>query len=274
MGALLGLLGAFSITGNEIFSRRISDEFSAIAAAAIASLLAAVTTVFVALAIGGSWVTRDLLIGALSGVGYGAGLASYLTGLRVSSSAVMGPTVAALFVLLPFSYAASVDGVPSAFGFLGSGLVLTGLGFVTIGGGAASNVRAGVTIGIRAGLGYGIGSALLIEISEDSGQWPIVAQRLAAFVTIAGFALLRHQPVFPPRRYTGWAIAAGVFGSLSSVFVLLGYAVNAAATSVTASLFPASSVAAGRVLFGDAVNRAQVVGLVIVLFGTVAIVLA
>jgi len=274
MGALLGLLGAFSITGNEIFSRRISSEFSAIAAAAIASLLAAATTVLIAVGIGGEWVTRDLLLGAVSGIGYGIGLASYLAGLRVSSSAVMGPVVASLFVLLPFTYASAVEGAPPVLGFLGAALVLVGLGFVTMGGGAASNVRAGLLIGIQSGLGYGIGSALLIDIGDSSGQWPIVAQRLAAFATIAGFALLRRQPVFPPRRFFGWALAAGVFGSLSSVFVLLGYGVNATATSVTASLFPASSVAAGRLLFGDAVNRPQVVGLVVVLFGTAAIVVA
>lgn len=273
MGALFGLLGALSITGNEVFSRRISSNFSAIAAAAIASLLASATTVLIAIGIDSSWVSRDMGLGALSGVGYGVGLATYLTGLRVSSSAVMGPMVAGLFVLLPFSYAAMVEGAPPILGFVGAALVLTGLGFVTIGGSPASNVRVGIILGLQAGLGYGIGSALLIEISESSGQWPIVAQRFSAFVTIAVFALARHQPVFPPPRFAGWAVAAGVFGSLSSVFVLLGYGVNAVATSITASLFPASSVAAGRILFGDAVSRAQVVGLVIVLAGTIAIVM-
>lgn len=61
---------------------------------------------------------------------------------------------------------------------------------------------------------------------------------------------------------------------MASVFLLAGLAVNPAATSVTATVYPATSVAAGRAFFGDSVSRVQIVGLVVVIVGTIAIVLA
>ena len=79
----------------------------------------------------------------------------------------------------------------------------------------------------------------------------------------------KNRPFFAPQ-----STAAGLFGGLSTALLLAGFTFNAAATSVTASLFPATSVAAGRLFFGDAVSRAQVIGLVIVIIGTITIVIA
>ena len=49
---------------------------------------------------------------ARPGIGFGIGIAAYLLGVRVSSSAVIGPTVAALATLIPFLYAAVVEDLP------------------------------------------------------------------------------------------------------------------------------------------------------------------
>ena len=106
MGALLGLLTSFSITSTEIFSRRITNEIGPIVATSIVSLVAAVTTVVVALVTDGTIIARDMVLGGLSGICFGIGMATYFEGLRVSSSAVMGPTVASLSALIPFGWAA------------------------------------------------------------------------------------------------------------------------------------------------------------------------
>ena len=82
------------------------------------------------------------MLGACSGVGFGIGIAAYLLGVRVSSSAVIGPTVAALATLIPFLYAAVVEDLPPILAWLGAITVVTGLLFVTMGGDVASNVRA------------------------------------------------------------------------------------------------------------------------------------
>ncbi len=274
MGALFGLLASLSITSMEFFSRRITNEVGPIVAAAGASLVAAFATIAIAAIDGGDLIGQDLLLGAGSGLGFGLGLSTYLQGLRISSSAVIGPTVASLSALIPFGYAAITGDAPPALGYLGAGLAVAGLILVTMGGSEASNVRGGLPVGIVSGMGYGFGTLLLINVTEESGSWPIASQRTAAFVAIAAFAVIRRRPVLPPARFAPQAGAAGVIAAMASVFLLAGLAVNPAATSVTATVYPATSVAAGRAFFGDSVSRVQIVGLVVVIVGTIAIVLA
>ena len=272
MGALFGLLAALSISTTEFFGRRVTNEVGPIVAASVTSLLAAVTALVIAVATEGSAIGRDLLLGGASGLGFGVGMSTYLQGVRVSSSAVVGPVSAALTALLPFTYAAAVAEAPSALGYGGAALAIIGLMFVTIGGSAATNVARGLPFGTMLGLGYGLGTIVLITVSDDSGSWPVVTQRLVAFAAIATFALARKRPILPPRQYAPPALAAGLFAGLSSVLALIGLSANAAAASVTITLFPAGSVLIGRILFRDAVTRAQVIGLAVVIAGTVAIV--
>ena len=226
MGALFGLLASLSITSMEFFSRRITNEVGPIVAAASASLIAAVLTVGIALVDGGDLIGRDLLLGAGSGLGFGLGISTYLQGLRISSSAVIGPTVASLSALIPFGYAAITDAAPPLLGYLGAALAITGLVIVTTGGSAASNVRGGLPIGVVSGMGYGFGTLLLINVTEESGSWPIASQRTAAFVAIAAFAVIRRRPVLPPARFAPQAGAAGLIAAMASVFLLAGLAVN------------------------------------------------
>lgn len=274
MGALFGLLASLSITSMEFFSRKITNEVGPIVAAASASLIAAFVTLGIATVGGGELIGRDLLLGAGSGLGFGLGLSTYLHGLRVSSSAVIGPTVASLSALIPFSYAAITGEAPPVLGFVGAALAVTGLVLVTVGGSEASNVAAGIPFGVLSGMGYGTGTTLLINVTDESGSWPIATQRGAAFVAIATFAVLRRRPILPPTRFAGHAGAAGVIAGVASLFLLLGLAISPAATSVTATVYPATSVAAGRAFFGDSVSRIQVMGLAVVIIGTIAIVLA
>jgi len=272
MGALFGLLAALSISTTEFFGRRVTNEVGPIVAASSTSLLAAVTALAIAAVTDGSAIGRDLLLGGASGLGFGVGMSTYLQGVRVSSSAVVGPVSAALTALIPFTYAAVIAEAPSALGYVGAALAIIGLMFVTIGGSAATNVAGGLPFGTMSGLGYGLGTLVLINVSDEAGSWPVVTQRLVAFAAVAAFALARKRPILPPRQYAPPALGAGLFAGLSSVLALIGLSANAAAASVTITLFPAGSVLIGRILFRDAVTRAQVIGLAIVITGTVAIV--
>jgi len=274
MGALFGLMAALSISTTELFGRKVTNEVGPIVAASVTSLLAAITAVAIALVVDGSLLARDLALGCASGLGFGIGMSSYLHGARISSSAVVGPLSAGLTALIPFAYAALAEDAPAALGYVGAALAVTGLMFVTIGGSTATNVAGGLPFGLMSGIGYGLGTLVLIGVSDEAGTWPVVTQRITAFATVAVFALARRRPVLPPRRYASLSAGAGLFAGMSSVFVLLGLAANPAAASVTTTLFPAFSVVIGRVIFRDAVTRAQVIGLTIVIAGTISIVLA
>lgn len=272
MGAIFGLLASLSISTAEIFGRRLASAGGPLAAAAIVSALATATTLIVALALGGSPTAADLLLGAASGLGFGLGIAAYLAGVNVSSSAVVAPMTAALTTIIPFGVASIVDEAPGIIGLVGVAAVVAGLVFITTGGAAASNVARGALIGGLSGIGYGVGTALLIGVSDDAGGWPLVPQRAVAFVAIVAWARARGVSLSMPRSHVREAPVMGTLAGASSVFILLGLRADAPTASVTGNLFPATSVLFGRVLFGDSLSRAQVLGLGIVLAGIVAIV--
>ena len=64
----------------------------------------------------------------------------------------------------------------------------------------------------------------------------------------------------------------GVFTGLCTVLYLFGLRADPTAAVITASMFPAASVAIGRMVFHDAVSRLQAIGLVVVLAGVVGVV--
>ncbi|MCP4959106.1 MAG: DMT family transporter [Actinomycetia bacterium] len=273
MGALLGLFAAFAVSSSELFGRRVVNQAGPIVAASTASLVASIVALAISVGGGEAPLLRDLVVGGLSGVGFGLGMASYLQGLRESTSAVVGPVVASLVVLIPFSYSALIEDLPGVLSLLGAAASLLGLVFVTVGGLGVGNVAFGLRWGLISGLAFGVGTAVFIESSGDSGWWPVVSQRAVAFTAIAVFAVASSRPLVPQRSVAGQAVAAGVFAAFSSILLLAGLNLDPAAASVTSALYPASSVVIGRVIFRDSVTRWQIVGLIIVVGGTIAIVL-
>lgn len=272
MGAFLGLLTSFSITGSEMFGRRVSNELGPSVAAAGASVFAAIVGVVVALVIPGALIGRDLLLGAASGVGFGFGMVTYFQGVRVASSAVIAPTVGALSTVVPFGYTAVVDAVPSSLAIGGAIAAVMGLVLITAGGAPASNVRVGLRWGVVAGVAYGLGSVFIIETTSAAGAWPAVSQRAVAFTIVLGLALSRRRRLWPPATLRLPMVGTGVLAACASLCLLAGLQADPAAASVTASLFPATSVAGGRLLYGDSVATAQTAGLLVVLAGVIAVV--
>lgn len=273
MGAVFGLMASLSITTTEFCGRRITNEVGPVVAASVTSFLATITALAVALSVDGSPVVGDMALGVASGVCFGLGISTYLQGVRVSTSAVVSPSSASLTVLIPFSYAVLATTMPPPWSFVGAAAAVVGLVLVSSGA-PAGNVAAGLRQGLISGVGYGVGTVLLIETTEASGQWPIVAQRAMAFTTIAVYALARRRPLFPPRRFARNAVVAGLAAGMSSVFLLWGLEANPAAASVTASLYPATSVLVGRSFFADSVTATQLAGLCVVIASAVVIVLA
>lgn len=274
MGALFGLIAALTIAAGDFFSRRVTNEIGPIVAASSTSLLATITTLVFAVMTDGSLIAGDMLLGALSGIGFGVGIATYLHGVSISSSAVVAPVNASLATLIPFTYASTVGAVPPIVSIAGAGATIVGLIFVTVGGAEASNVRGGFPVAAVSGLGYGFGTVFMITLDEASGNWPLVSQRGVAVLVVVIYALARRRPLLPPKRFAPNVIAGGFFAGVSSILLLAGLAINAPAASVTVSLFPAAAVVSGRLFFGDSVSRPQVIGLLIVVAGTIGIVAA
>ncbi len=231
--------------------------------------MAALAAVFI---VGGDFRSRDVLLGALSGLGFGIGMSSYYSGLQRASSAVVAPLTATLSALVPFAYTAATQGAPARIAYVGVLVAVVGLVLLTAGGQTGANVRAGLQWGLLAGMSYGTGQTLVIDVSSESGAWPAASQRLAALSVIWALAARSHVSPLPPHGFRLGTIAAGVFAALSTVLFLGAVQFDATPAVVTASMFPAVTVTVGYLYFGDSVSRAQLAGLVAVLVGVALVV--
>jgi drug/metabolite transporter (DMT)-like permease len=272
MGAVLGLLAALSIGLSDLFGRRVVVASTAMTAALAMSVVAVVASVVTVVVIPSSFDTTDLLLGGVSGLGMGVGLSAYYGGISRSSATVVSPIAATLAAVVPLGVAVVSGADAPTLALVGAVVAIGGLLLITVGGGRYSNVATGVRWGVASGLGYGSGLAFLIGITDDGGAWPAVHQRAAASVLLFIVATRLGIPVRPPRPARRDAVLAGALVALSSVLYLGGLRAGATAAVVTTSMFPAASVAVGRIFFGDPVTRAQAVGLVVVLLGVAAVV--
>lgn len=271
MGALFGSLAALSIGLSDLFGRHVVNRRGAIVASVVVQAVGVVASLGLVVAIASELVAADLMIGFASGLGLGLGLWGYLSGLSVSSSAVVSPIVATMSAVIPFVYAVVRGATASGWSIVGAAVAISGLVLISTAGGRVANVAEGVRWSIISGLGYGFGLSIIIDASDDGGAWPAVTQRVGALALVATMAFVTKGglPLFGV-RLTG--VLAGVFAALSTVCYLLGLAADETPAVVTASMFPAVTVLIGRFVYHDAVTRLQVVGLVVVLIGVTGVV--
>ncbi len=272
MGALFGALSSLSVGVSEMFGRRGAKVTGVLAVCVVSQGVAAVAAFAMLLWLPSQPTWPDLGRGAVSGAGFGIGMVAYLGGLMRSSATVIAPLVATMTVVIPFGAAVAGGAEMTGLAALGVGVALVGLLFITAGGRVGSRTLAGLLWGVTSGFGYGVGLAALIGTSSAGGSWPAVVQRLVACLLTVVAALVVHSPVVPRGAVRWTALWSGVFGGLASVLYLLGIQADVLPAAVTGAMFPAISVAIGRLVFGDSVRSVQLLGLGLVLAGVAGVV--
>ncbi len=272
MGALFGALSSLSVGVSEMFGRRGAKVTGVLAVCVVSQGVAAVAAFATLLWLPSQPTWPDLGRGAVSGAGFGIGMVAYLGGLMRSSATVIAPLVATMTVVIPFGAAVAGGAEMTGLAALGVGVALVGLLFITAGGRVGSRTLAGLLWGVTSGFGYGVGLAALIGTSSAGGSWPAVVQRLVACLLTVVAALVVHSPVVPRGAVRWTALWSGVFGGLASVLYLLGIQADVLPAAVTGAMFPAISVAIGRLVFGDSVRSVQLLGLGLVLAGVAGVV--
>jgi drug/metabolite transporter (DMT)-like permease len=271
VGALFGSLSALSIGLSDLFARRVVRASTPLTAAVAVSVMAIATGTIAVVVLGSSMRSTDFLIGIVSGLGLGTGLSSYYAGITRSSSTVVTPVVAALSAIIPFLYALIDGAPPTVWAVLGAVVAVAGLLLITMGGGGAHHLRAGLAWGLLSGVAYGSGFAVVIETSSGAGALPAVGQRIAASLLVIGLAIRQRDALLPPSGARVVAMIGGLVAGMSTVLYLIGVRADATAAVITSSMFPAFSVAIGRTFFGDSVSRTQALGIAVVLVGVVAV---
>ncbi len=104
---------------------------------------------------------------------------------------------------------------------------------------------------------------IAISTSEEAGTWPIVPQRLTAFVLALGAGIVTRQRPFAGGSATRWSLLAGVFGASGVAAVVYGGQRGPIAPVVVpGSMYPAVAIGLAWMFLGQALTRRQMIGVV------------
>ena len=272
MGAIWGLLASLSIGASDYSGRRLIAASHALTAAVLTQVVGVVLSLVAVAIVPSTWNLADMGFGALSGIGFALGLGCYYIALSRSSATIAAPIVGTLSALGPFTYAIVRGADASTFAIVGGLVAIVGIGLISSGEFDRTLVVRGLPWALASGTGYAVGVSALVDVSEDAGVWPAVPQRAMAALLLAAAAIRAGQAVTAPRGHARDAVIGGALASVSSVFILLGLAVNETHAVITASTFPAFSVVIGVLFYADRLSGRQLAGLLAVSVGVAAVV--
>lgn len=276
MAVVFGLTAAVFIGLSDLGGRRVVLASSPATAATASNVIGMAAATLITIVLGGIFTSPDAVRGLVSGLGLGAGIIFYYGALPRIGATIAAPILGTAVSVLPYTYAVITGVVPSTLALIGAGLALAGIIVISAG---ADNLKAtfdatGIGLAVASGLAYAAGIIAVIDVSADAGTWPAVFQKLSGIVLAVGFCKIRHQPVVPPPGTRRDATFSGIAAGVASCAYVLGLSVDPTPAIVTATMFPAFSVAVGRFYFGDTISRRQFAGIVCSLVGVAAVALS
>ena len=267
MTIALGLLfsagvGVADFLGGWIARR--AHALTTVATAMIASVLV-MTGLLVALGladvVSSEAIGSDLLLGLLSGLMIGFGLAALYRGIAESSAAVVSPIASILAVLIPFGWDLATGGSLETLALVGGGVALVGVGFTTFSPELGDRVRVGVMWGVLGGIGFGASLTFLGQTGEDAGLYPAVMQRATSLVALVAATRLRGLPTVVPLDLRRAAIASGTLSAVAvAAFTVGAQQGSLAEIAITTALAPAVTAGLAAVYAGDPFRWWQMIG--------------
>ncbi|HEX4212351.1 MAG TPA: DMT family transporter [Candidatus Dormibacteraeota bacterium] len=221
-----------------------------------------------------------VLWGALSGLAGGIGMVLFYRTMSRAAMSVVSAVAAFSEGGLPLVAGVVLLGErPSSLGWAGLVIGLAGVPLLCWSRSDAGPIRSSralrsVLLGLAAGGLFGLSLILLARSPADSGQWPVLASRVAT-LAVAGAILLtstggtRIEGV--PLRL---AVLAGVLQAGASIAYLVAVRLGSlAAVAVLQAMYPAATIALSTLLLGERLRRAQMVGVTMVVIAVLLIAL-
>lgn len=273
MAIVLGLLASLLIGGSDFLGARSAGRTTALQTTTAAFLGGAVAALVYSPLLG-SPSSRDLLLGALSGVMVAVALTTLWRAYTVSSIGVAAPLAAVVSTALPVLVDTARGQVPGVLGWLGVCVGVLALFLTSWQPGASGGTKQGIVLGAGSGVFFAAMFLVSVEASEESGTWPVVTQRATAFVLALIVAALIRQRPFGPLAPTRWSVVAGVLGASGvAAIVYGGQRYPLTPVVVSGSMYPAVAIALGWLFLHQHLTRRQIAGLAMALLGVALIAL-
>ena len=266
MPILLGLLASLLIGMADFLGARSAGRTTALQTTSAAFLGGGVVALVYSPLLGEpSW--QDIALGALSGVALAIALTTLWRAYALSSIGVAAPIAAVVSTVVPVLYGAFHGETPGVLGWLGIAVGVVAL-FLTSWQPVGDPSRRAVTLGLVSGLFFSAMYIIAISTSDEAGTWPIVPQRLTAFVLAITAALVTRQRAWAGGSPTRISVLAGVFGASGVAAVVYGGQRGPIAPVVVAgSMYPAVAIALAWAFMGEVLTPRQILGVIGALVG-------
>jgi drug/metabolite transporter (DMT)-like permease len=269
---LLGLLASVLIGSSDFLGARSAGRTTPLQTTTAAFLGGAIAVAVYSPFLG-SPSRHDLVLGAFSGVAAFVALTTLWWAYARSSVGVAAPIAAVVSTVLPVLYDAARGESPGALGWCGvvigcAALVLTSWAP------GSHGLRDGIVLGALAGVAFAAMFLIAVASSPDAGTWPVVSQRVTAFVLAVTVGLVTGRAPLADITSVRWSLLAGMFGASGVAAVVYGGQRGPIApVVVSGSMYPAVVVALAWLFMQQRLRSAQIVGLMAALVGVALIAL-
>jgi uncharacterized membrane protein len=284
MAVVLGLLAAISY-GTADFLGGLGSKRNPMVRVVLVSQVVGATVYVAALPLlpEGNFTRAAWLWGGLSGLAGAVGVGFLYRGLARGRMSVVAPVTAVIAAVMPVAFGLATGERPSVLQLVGVAVALPAVALVSRGpepagtpSAAGSGVvvtasRAGLVDAVVSGIGIGLFFIVISRAGENSGPWPLVANRVVSITVFAVAALATRTSVRPAPGSVSLVAGAGVLDVTANLLYLLGTRAGLLSiVAVLTSLYPGATVVLARMVLGERLAAAQLVGLALALLGVAA----
>lgn len=286
MAILLAFCGAVTYGAADFCGSLAARRGPAIRVTLISQFVGGLLLIVLVPLVGGSPTTRDLVVGALAGVVGAGAITAFYQAMASGAMSVVAPISALTAAALPVVVGLATGERPSTISLVGVAIAMAAILLVSHHGpesdddteldrpAPGATRRSMVLTGIGAGVLFGLLFITLDSVSDDSGLWPLVTNRLVAVPFLFVVALVLRADIRPTRDSLGLIVACGVLDMGANTMLLLAFNEGLLVlVAVIISLYPASTLLLARVVLHERVSAVQRTGLIIAALAVVLIAL-
>lgn len=262
MPIVLGVFASLFIGLSDTFGRASSRRADSISHVSMQMLIGVVVSLPAVVLLGSTFMGRDVISGAVSGIFVAAGLAAVYRGMALSSAAVVSPAAGVIGALLPLAWDLAGGTRLVTLEIVGCVIAIAALGLTTFNPDLGDRVRTGLLFAIGGGICFGLAVVFAADTSAASGAWPAVSQRAAGFVAMIPLALHRKVPIFLPTGVRKFGVGGGIAGAVGMIcWIIGGQRGDLGTVSVVSSTYPAVVAFLSVRFDGDHLRWWQAIGI-------------
>ena len=210
----------------------------------------------------------NALVGACAGISGSIGLLALYSAMARGFISLVAPLTSVVGTAIPVLFAVFTEGLPGTMTILGFLLALAGIWLISRPGGTdRATPSQALALAVGGGVGFGLLYIFMGQIEGEGIYLPLSAARFTTITLTVLYLLKRRQLQPPPARVLPIIILSGIVDAAGNAFFVLSeQAGRLDITTVLSSLYPVVTVGLAVVALKERLQRAQGIGVLLILF--------